>query len=337
MKLLTIIGLVLTCVIAVSEAHVYGKNGKNIAQKYGSSNYNGLRSGKIGVGHGVRYKVPNNYQGYQGKLGPHQYRFGRYRFGNYRYGRFGQRYGLGYGRYGQNYLRSGYKNGYKGKAYYDEEEQDASRYYPKKYGRYQHGIHGRRFGFGKYRYGRYGQQYGLGYGRYGQNYLRYGYKNGYRRKSYYDEEEQDASRYYPKKYGRYQHGIHGRRFGFGKYRYGRYGQQYGLGYGRYGQNYLRYGYKNGYRRKSYYDEEEQDASRYYPKKHGRYQYGQFGLRYGIGKYSYGKYGRRYGFSKYGYGKYGGRYGSQYGVLGRKYQGYGYGKGKVYYDRQEQDW
>ena len=270
MKLLTIIGLVLTCVIAVSEAHVYGKNGKNIAQKYGSSNYNGLRSGKIGVGHGVRYKVPNNYQGYQGKLGPHQYRFGRYRFGNYRYSRFGQRYGLGYGRYGQNYLRSGYKNGYKGKAYYDEEEQD-------------------------------------------------------------------ASRYYPKKYGRYQHGIHGRRFGFGKYRYGRYGQQYGLGYGRYGQNYLRYGYKNGYRRKSYYDEEEQDASRYYPKKHGRYQYGQFGLRYGIGKYSYGKYGKRYGFSKYGYGKYGGRYGSQYGVLGRKYQGYGYGKAKVYYDRQEQDW
>ena len=314
MKLLTIVGLVLTCVFAVSEAHVYGKNGKNIAQKYGPNNYNGLRSGKIGVGHGVGYKVPNNYQGYQGKLGPHQYRFGRYRFGNYRYGRFGQRYGLGYGRYGQNYLRYGYNKGRNRKVYYDEEEQDASRYYPKKYGRYQYGKYGRGFGFGKYRYGRYGQRYGLGYGRYGQNYLRYGYNKGRNRKVYYDEEEQDASRYYPKKYGRYQYGKYGRGFGFGKYRYGRYGQRYGLGYGRYGQNYLRYGYKNGYKGKVYYDEEEQDASHYYPKNYGRYQYGKFGRRYGIGKYGYGKYGGRYG---------------------RKYQGYGYGKGQVYYDGQEQ--
>ena len=314
MKLLTIVGLVLTCVFAVSEAHVYGKNGKNIAQKYRPNNYNGLRSGKIGVGHGVGYKVPNNYQGYQGKLGPHQYRFGRYRFGNYRYGRFGQRYGLGYGRYGQNYLRYGYNKGRNRKVYYDEEEQDASHYYPKKYGRYQSGKYGRRFGFGKYRYGRYGQRYGLGYGRYGQNYLRYGYNKGRNRKVYYDEEEQDASHYYPKKYGRYQSGKYGRRFGFGKYRYGRYGQRYGLGYGRYGQNYLRYGYKNGYKGKVYYDEEEQDASHYYPKNYGRYQYGKFGRRYGIGKYGYGKYGGRYG---------------------RKYQGYGYGKGQVYYDGQEQ--
>ena len=336
MKLLIIIGLVLTCVIAVSEAHGYPKNGKNIAQKYGPSKYNGFRSGKIGVGHRVGYKVPIKYQGYQGKLGPHQYRFGRYRFGSYRYGRYGQRYGLGYGRYGRNYLGYGYNKGHNRKVFYDEEKEDASHYYPKKYGRYQYGKYGGRFGFGKYRYGRYGQRYGLGYGRYGRNYLRYSYNKGLNRKVYYDEEEQDASHYYPKKYSRYQYGKYGRRFGFGNYRYGRYGQQYGLGYGRYGQNYLRYGYKNGYKRRVYYDEKEQDASHYYPKKYGRYQYGKFGRRYGIGKYRHNKYGGRYGFSKYGYRKYGGGYNSQYGALGRKYQGYGYGKGKVFYDGQEHD-
>ena len=220
MKLLTIIGLVLTCVIAVSEAHGYGKNGKSIAQKYGPSKYNGLRSGKIGVGQGVGYKVPNNYQGYQGNLRAHQYRLEGTGLANYRYGRYGQRYGLGYGRYGRNYLGYRYNKGHNRKVYYDEEEQDASRYYPRKYGRYQYGKYGRRFGFGKYRYGRYGQRYGLGYGRYGRNYLGYGYNKGHNRKVYYDEEEQDASRYYPRKYGRYQYGKYGRRFGFGKYRYG---------------------------------------------------------------------------------------------------------------------
>ena len=54
MKLLVIIGLALTCVIAISEAHGNGKNGKNIAQKYGLSKYNGLRSGKFGGGYGVK-------------------------------------------------------------------------------------------------------------------------------------------------------------------------------------------------------------------------------------------------------------------------------------------
>ena len=54
MKLLVIIGLALTCVIAISEAHGKGKNGKNIAQKYGPSKYNGLRSGKFGGGYGVK-------------------------------------------------------------------------------------------------------------------------------------------------------------------------------------------------------------------------------------------------------------------------------------------
>ena len=80
MKLLAIIGLALMCVIAISEAHGNGRNGKNIAQKYGQSKYNGLRSRKFGGGYGVGKKVPTNYQGYQGRLGPYQYRLGRYRF-----------------------------------------------------------------------------------------------------------------------------------------------------------------------------------------------------------------------------------------------------------------
>ena len=124
MKLLAIIGLALMCVIAISEAHGNGRNGKNIAQKYGQSKYNGLRSRKFGGGYGVGKKVPTNYQGYQGRLGPYQYRLGRYRFGNYRYGRYGHQYRLGYRRYGQkNSLGYGYK---KGSAFYDEKEQDAS-------------------------------------------------------------------------------------------------------------------------------------------------------------------------------------------------------------------
>ena len=33
-------------------------------------------------------KFATNYQDYQGRLGPYQFRFGRHRFGNYRYGNY---------------------------------------------------------------------------------------------------------------------------------------------------------------------------------------------------------------------------------------------------------
>ena len=86
-------------VIGISDAHGNGNNIKNIAQKFGPSKYNGLRSGKSGGGYGLGKKFPKNYQGYQGRLEPYQYRFGRSRFGNYIYGRC--QYRLGYRRYGQ--------------------------------------------------------------------------------------------------------------------------------------------------------------------------------------------------------------------------------------------
>lgn len=107
-------------VIGISDAHGNGNNIKNIAQKFGPSKYNGLRSGKSGGGYGLGKKFPKNYQGYQGRLEPYQYRFGRSRFGNYIYGRC--QYRLGYRRYGQkNSLGYGYKER---SAFYDMEEQD---------------------------------------------------------------------------------------------------------------------------------------------------------------------------------------------------------------------
>ena len=108
------------CVIGISDAHGNGNNIKNIAQKFGPSKYNGLRSGKCGGGYWLGKKFLKNYQGYQGRLEPYQYRFGRSRFGNYRYGWC--QYRLGYRRHGQkNSLGYGHK---KRSAFYDMEEQD---------------------------------------------------------------------------------------------------------------------------------------------------------------------------------------------------------------------
>ena len=261
MKLLAIIGLALMCVIAISEAHGNGRNGKNIAQKYGQSKYNGLRSRKFGGGYGVGKKVPTNYQGYQGRLGPYQYRLGRYRFGNYRYGRYGHQYRLGYRRYGQkNSLGYGYK---KGSAFYDEKEQDASGYYPRKYGIFRHRRYGQRYGFGIH-----GGKSELRHGNFGKNFLRHGHKKGYVRKLYYDEKE-DPSRHYAGKFGHYPHQFskYGKRCGFPKLGSGTYGRRYALGryghvnyearYGfrKFGRKYQGYGHKKGYRGRIYKDGE----------------------------------------------------------------------------------
>ena len=149
---------------------------------------------------------------------------------------------------------------------------------------YPYSIYGRGYGLNKYKYGQYGLRNGLGHRNYGRNYLRHGYKNSYNRRLYYDEENQDASPYYPKNHGNFQYGKYSYRFG--NYRYGKYGRGYGFGryggknglrYGRFGKKYVGHGYRKGHIGKPYYDEEEQDPSRYYPVKPGPHQRGKSSL------------------------------------------------------------
>ena len=59
------------------------------------------------------------------------------------------------------------------------------------------------------------------------------------------------------------------------YVFGRYGGKNELRYGRFGKKYAGQGYQKGYNRKLFYDEEEQDPSRYYPVKVGAYQRGKY--------------------------------------------------------------
>ena len=296
----------------------------------------------------------------------------------YGYRKYGQYYGLNkyyglrYGKIGGGY-GVGYKFGNKLRVYYDNEDQDPTFYYPGKNVVYPYSIYGRGYGLNKYKYGQYGLRNGLGHRNYGRNYLRHGYKNSYNRRLYYDEENQDASPYYPKNHGNFQYGKYSYRFG--NYRYGKYGRGYGFGryggknglrYGRFGKKYVGHGYRKGHIGKPYYDEEEQDPSRYYPVKPGphqrgkyrkgyglsKFQYRQYSGKYGIGKYGLGKnsgrlqYGRRFGNYKFGayggkngFGRYGGIHGLRSGIFGKRYLGYGYRKGykgRVYKDEENHD-
>ena len=197
-------------------------------------------------------------------------------YGYQKYGQYygpNKYYGLRYGKIGGGY-GVGYKFGNKLRVYYDDEDQDPTYYHPGKNVGYLYGKYGKSYGLNKYKYGQYVLRNGLGSRNYGRNYLQYGYKKSYNRRLYYDEEDQDASPYYPKNHGNLQYGKYG--YGFGNYRYGIYGRGYGfgrygkknrLGYGRLGKSYLGHGYRKGYR-KPYYDEKQQDPSRYYPVKLG---------------------------------------------------------------------
>ena len=237
---------------------------------------------------------------------------------------------------------------------------------------YLYNIYGKSYGLNKYKYGQYGLRNGLGRRKYGRNYLQHGYKKSYNRRLYYDEEDQDASPYYPKNHGNLQYGKYGYRFGNYRYRiygrgygFGRYGRKNRLRYSRLGKSYLGYGYRKGYR-KPYYDEKGKDSSRFYPVKLGPYQRGKYRKGYGlskfqfrqysgkytVGKYGPGKFGRRLQYSrrfgnykfrayggKHGFGRYGGIHGLQSGIFDRKYLGYGYGKGykgRVYKDEEKHD-
>ena len=86
---------------------------------------------------------------------------------------------------------------------------------------------------------------------------------------------------------------------------------------RFAKKYIGHGYRKGYNKKSYYDEEEQDPSRYYPVKLCPYQQGKYRKKYGLSEFQYLQYSGKYGFGKYGYGKYGGRL--QHGKRSGKYK------------------
>ena len=174
MKLLVVVALVLTCVIAVSEAHGYGIYGKNGINGYAPNNYYGFGYGKYGTPYGIGYNIGQKGGFYydEKEQDPSYYYPGK--LGSYRYPQYGGGYGFGYNRYGLGY-------GYKGNPYYDEEEKDPSEeedpslYHPRKF---QFQYYGRGYGFGN----------GLRYGGLGGKYPGFGYGKGYKR-FYYDEEE----------------------------------------------------------------------------------------------------------------------------------------------------
>ena len=296
----------------------------------------------------------------------------------YDYRKYGQYYGLNkycklrYGKIGGGY-GVGYKFGNKLTVYHNKENQDPTYYYPGKNVSYPYGIYSKSYGLNKYKYGQYGLRYGLGHRNYGRNYLRHGYKKSYNKRYYYDEEDQDASPYYPKSHGNFKYRKYG--YGFRNHRYwkygrgyafGRYGGKNGLRYGRFGKKYAGHSYRKGYNRKAYYDEEEQDPSRYYSVKLGAYQRGKYKKVYGLSKLQYRQYNRKYGIGKYGLGKYSGRlqYGRKFsnfkfggygdkngfrryggikglrsGIFGKKYLGHGNRKGykgRVHKDEEKHD-
>ena len=187
MKLLVVIALVLACVIAVSEAHGYGKYDKNGINGYAPNNYYGFVYGKYGTPYGIGYNIGQKGGFYydEEEQDPSYYYPGK--LGSYRYPQYGGGYGLGYSRYGLGYgknVRSYLGYGYKRNPYYDEEEQDPSEeedpylYHLRKF---QSRYYGRGYGFGS----------GLQYGGLGRKYSGYLYGKGYKR-FYYDEEEQDS-------------------------------------------------------------------------------------------------------------------------------------------------
>ena len=85
MKLLVVIALVLTCIAAASEAHGYGKYGKNSINGYASNNYYGFGYGKYSTPYGRGYKVGQKRGFYYGEDKQDPTYFCPRKFGIYRY------------------------------------------------------------------------------------------------------------------------------------------------------------------------------------------------------------------------------------------------------------